>query len=68
MFVQPVDGGEEIPLSRDGSDKNHYAMLEWAGDSKTLVAFRVRVWRHHRSAMTAATTAQPWSTSVKFTG
>jgi dipeptidyl aminopeptidase/acylaminoacyl peptidase len=33
--------GKEVPLSKDGTAGNRYGMLEWAPDSKTLVAWRI---------------------------
>ena len=41
VVVTKVAGSEEITLSKDGSNNNKYTMLQWAGDSKTLVAFRM---------------------------
>ncbi len=40
VYVRSQDG-KEIPLSKDGAADNSYGNLEWAGDSKTLVAFRI---------------------------
>ena len=40
VFVRPQDG-PEVQLSKDGAAGNSYGMLDWAGDSKTLVAFRI---------------------------
>jgi hypothetical protein len=40
-FVRSRESNEEIQLSQDGGPENTYAVLEWAPDSKTLVAFRV---------------------------
>lgn len=36
-----VKAGDEFQLSDDGTEKVSYGMLQWAPDSKTLVAFRV---------------------------
>jgi dipeptidyl-peptidase 4 len=44
VFLRAADEDdevEEIPLSEDGTDSIAYGMLEWAPDSKTLVAFRI---------------------------
>ena len=41
VYIEAVSGGTEIPLSRDGRGDNRYAMLQWSGDSRSLVAFRV---------------------------
>jgi dipeptidyl aminopeptidase/acylaminoacyl peptidase len=34
-------GGKEVQLSKDGTQQNSYGMLEWAPDSKALVAWRI---------------------------
>jgi dipeptidyl aminopeptidase/acylaminoacyl peptidase len=41
VFVRPQPDGEEVQLSRDGTETNSYANLEWSPDSKNLVAWRV---------------------------
>jgi dipeptidyl aminopeptidase/acylaminoacyl peptidase len=41
VFVRSKDGGAEIQLSQDGREGLAYGMLQWAPDSKTLVAFRI---------------------------
>ncbi|MBL7188186.1 MAG: prolyl oligopeptidase family serine peptidase [Phycisphaerae bacterium] len=41
VYMRSKDGEIEVQLSRDGSDANSYGMLQWAPDSKTLVAFRI---------------------------
>ncbi len=42
VFLRETEGGKEIQLSRDGEAGQHYEMLAWTPDSKTLVAFRVQ--------------------------
>ncbi len=41
VFVRAGEDGQEIQLSHDGRETLAYGMLEWAPDSKTLVAFRI---------------------------
>lgn len=41
VFLQSRKGGKEIQLSKDGTGKSSYGMLEWAPDGKMLVAFRI---------------------------
>ena len=41
VYIRSKDGGTEIRLSQDGSPAESYGMLQWAGDSKTLVGFRI---------------------------
>lgn len=40
VYIRSGDG-KEVQLSKDGAEGNSYGMLEWAGDSRTLVAFRI---------------------------
>jgi dipeptidyl aminopeptidase/acylaminoacyl peptidase len=40
VFIRGADG-QEVQLSMDGRPDLTYGMLEWAPDSKTLVAFRI---------------------------
>ena len=40
VYVRSSDG-QEVQLSKDGVEGNAYGMLEWAPDSRTLVAFRI---------------------------
>ncbi|MEM7236029.1 MAG: DPP IV N-terminal domain-containing protein, partial [Planctomycetota bacterium] len=43
VFVREEESKKEaIQLSKDGSSDHGYDMLDWAGDSKTLVAFRIQ--------------------------
>ncbi|MBS1857393.1 MAG: prolyl oligopeptidase family serine peptidase [Acidobacteria bacterium] len=44
VFLRPHSGKDATPLSWDGSEGNYYtfASLAWSGDSKFLVAYRVR--------------------------
>jgi hypothetical protein len=44
VFLRPHGGGDAKPVSFDGSEGNYYtyASLVWSGDSKYLVANRVR--------------------------
>src|ERR1043166_3639175 len=35
------EGGEEIQLSKDGETNNEYSRLEWASDSRALLAWRI---------------------------
>jgi dipeptidyl aminopeptidase/acylaminoacyl peptidase len=46
VFVRPEPEGEEIQLSMDGTETNHYAKLEWSPDSKSLIAWRVEPGEH----------------------
>jgi fermentation-respiration switch protein FrsA (DUF1100 family) len=41
VYVHSGNGGPEIQLSQDGKEGLAYGMLQWAPDSKTLVAFRI---------------------------
>jgi len=41
VFARSEDDGTEVQLSQDGSRGDSYGMLQWAPDSKTLVAFRI---------------------------
>jgi dipeptidyl aminopeptidase/acylaminoacyl peptidase len=41
VYVRSEDGGTETQLSHDGKEGLAYGMLQWAPDSKTLVAFRI---------------------------
>jgi dipeptidyl aminopeptidase/acylaminoacyl peptidase len=41
VFVREGDNGPEVQLSQDGQQGNAYGSLQWAPDSKTLVAFRI---------------------------
>lgn len=41
LFVRPTEGGEVIQLSEDGSSEQNYAMIQWALDSHSVVAWRV---------------------------
>jgi dipeptidyl aminopeptidase/acylaminoacyl peptidase len=38
LFIQPVGGGEEIQLSKDGADDKRYGAPIWSPDSQKLVA------------------------------
>ena len=40
-YIRSKDDDTEVQLSRDGSDSNSYGMVQWAPDSKTLVAWRI---------------------------
>ncbi|MBS1724050.1 MAG: S9 family peptidase [Armatimonadetes bacterium] len=40
ILIKPK-GGDERPLTKDGSDSAYYARLTWAPDSRRLVAIRV---------------------------
>jgi dipeptidyl aminopeptidase/acylaminoacyl peptidase len=40
-YVRSGDGGPETQLSQDGKEGLAYGFLQWAPDSRTLVAFRV---------------------------
>ena len=42
VFIRPEGEEQDIRLSDDGAPDNRYGMLEWAPDSRTLVAFRIR--------------------------
>ena len=42
VYVRSKGNDTEIQLSQDGSSTNGYGMLQWAPDSKTLVAFRIK--------------------------
>ncbi len=41
VFIREANGEEEIPLCHDGTEEIGYGNLQWAPDSKTLVAFRI---------------------------
>jgi len=41
VFVRAPDDGNEYRLSQDGRSGFAYGMLQWAPDSRTLVAFRI---------------------------
>jgi dipeptidyl aminopeptidase/acylaminoacyl peptidase len=41
VFVREGDNGPEVQLSQDGQQGNAYGSLQWAPDSKTLVAMRI---------------------------
>jgi dipeptidyl aminopeptidase/acylaminoacyl peptidase len=41
VFVSALADGKDLQLSQDGCAGNGYEMLEWASDSKSLVAWRV---------------------------
>ncbi len=41
LFLRADGKPEEIPLGKDGKPGLAYGRLEWAPDSKTLVAFRI---------------------------
>ncbi|MEX2093669.1 MAG: prolyl oligopeptidase family serine peptidase [Pirellulales bacterium] len=41
VVLKAEGGGKEIQLSHDGTESHGYGMLQWAPDSKTLVAFRI---------------------------
>jgi len=40
VFIRSADG-QEIQLSTDGSESNYYSRVEWAPDSRYLIAWRV---------------------------
>jgi len=46
IFLRSENETEEIQLSRDGSETNSYARLEWSPDSKALVAWRIEPGDH----------------------
>src|SRR5262249_31713891 len=46
LFIRSHDGGEECQLSQDGKPGLAYGMLQWAPDSRTLVAFRIEPGDH----------------------
>jgi len=41
VYVRSVADGQELRLSQDGGVDNAYGLLEWAPDSKSLVAWRI---------------------------
>ncbi len=41
VFLRSEEDGTELQLSRDGVEGRAYGMLEWAPDSRTLIAFRI---------------------------
>lgn len=41
VWVRSREDGAEHELSKDGTEEESYGRLEWAPDSKTLVAFRI---------------------------
>jgi len=41
VFIRSAAGDEERQLTRDGVTNNAYGRLEWAPDSRTLVAWRI---------------------------
>jgi len=41
IFLRSKENGEEFQLSKDGTEKCRYGMLQWAPDGKMLVAFRI---------------------------
>jgi dienelactone hydrolase len=41
IFLRLKEGGDEIQLSKDGSEDKSYSGLRWAPDGRMLIAFRV---------------------------
>jgi dipeptidyl aminopeptidase/acylaminoacyl peptidase len=41
VFIRAGEAGPQVQLSKDGNKGLAYGMLAWAGDSKSLVAFRI---------------------------
>lgn len=41
VFLRSAEGGEEMPLSRDGRTGESYGLLQWSPDSQSLVAWRI---------------------------
>src|SRR5581483_5733475 len=41
VFIRSPDDGKEFQLSQDGKEGFAYGRLQWAPDSRTLVAFRI---------------------------
>jgi Prolyl oligopeptidase family/Dipeptidyl peptidase IV (DPP IV) N-terminal region len=41
VHIRAIDTGQEVQLSQDGKEGHAYGMLQWAPDSRTLVAFRI---------------------------
>jgi len=41
VYIRSTDEGQEFQLSQDGQEGNAYERLEWAPDSKALVAWRI---------------------------
>ena len=46
VFIREGEEGEEIQLSKDGEENNTYTRLEWAPDSKSLIAWRLEPGDH----------------------
>lgn len=44
VFLRSKDGGQDFPLSWDGSEGNYYAFstLSWSPDSRHIAAYRIR--------------------------
>ena len=40
VFIREGEDGEEIQLSKDGEENNTYTRLEWAPNSKSIIAWR----------------------------
>lgn len=43
VYIRSADGTEETGLSKDGKPGQAYGMLQWAPDSRSLVAWRIEV-------------------------
>jgi dipeptidyl aminopeptidase/acylaminoacyl peptidase len=46
VYLRTASGDQEYPLSQDGATTNRYTHLEWAPDSKALVAWRLEPGDH----------------------
>jgi dipeptidyl aminopeptidase/acylaminoacyl peptidase len=46
VFVRESEDGEEIQLSTDGEETNTYMQLEWAPESKSIIAWRCEPGDH----------------------
>src|SRR5207244_3377710 len=46
VYLRSEQDGKEYPLTQDGVEGNAYGRLEWAPDSKTLIAWRIEPGDH----------------------
>ena len=60
VLVRSKAGGQEVPLSFDGSEGNAYdvATVRWSPDSKRLVAYRIRRGYHRRIDLVESSPAE----------
>ncbi len=71
VFLRAKAGGQEIPLSFDGSEGNTYDIetFRWSPDSKRLVAYRIRRGYHRRIDLVESSPAdqlQPKTITLEY--